>query len=49
VEVLAQGHDSAVDELTAWLAAGPPGALVRSVDVDPTEADPALSSFEIRS
>lgn len=48
VDVMAQGEDAAVDELTAWLASGPPGALVRSVAVEPTATDPALSSFEIR-
>jgi acylphosphatase len=49
VEVMAQGNDSAVDGLAAWLASGPPGALVRSVSVDPADADPGISSFEIRS
>jgi acylphosphatase len=48
VEVMAQGPPAAVDELTTWLASGPPGALVRSVRVDPADADPGLSSFEIR-
>ncbi len=48
VDVLAQGDDSAVDELAAWLASGPPGALVRSVTVDQAIADPGLLSFEIR-
>ena len=48
VEVMAQGDAAAVDELTAWLASGPRGALVRSVEVDKADANPGLSSFEIR-
>jgi acylphosphatase len=49
VEVMAQGDAASVDELAAWLASGPRGALVRSVEVVPADADPGLSSFEIRS
>jgi len=48
VDVMAQGDAAAVDELAAWLASGPPGALVRSVEVEPVDADSNLSSFEIR-
>jgi acylphosphatase len=48
VEVMAQGAAAAVDEMATWLASGPPGAVVRSVKVDPADADPGLSSFEIR-
>ena len=48
VDVVAQGEPAAVDEFAEWLASGPPGALVRSVAVEPTATDPALSSFEIR-
>jgi acylphosphatase len=48
VEVIAQGEADAVDQLAAWLASGPRGALVRSVELVPADVDPGLSSFEIR-
>jgi acylphosphatase len=48
VEVMAQGDATAIDQLATWLASGPPGALVRSIEVDPADADPGLWSFEIR-
>jgi len=48
VEVFAQGTPESVDELLAFLAAGPPGSHVSGVDTDEASADPGLSGFDIR-
>lgn len=47
VEVHAEGPAAAVEQLLDWLASGPPGASVETVDV--TESLPqGDSSFDIR-
>lgn len=48
VEVLAQGSESAVESLVAWLAAGPRLASVMDVEVAPVDPDPDLVSFQVR-
>jgi len=48
VEVLAQGSATAVDDLVAWLAAGPRLASVIKVEVAATEPDLDLSTFHVR-
>lgn len=48
VEVWAQGPSSSLARLTAFLAEGPPGAAVWSVETTETDPDPALTSFDVR-
>lgn len=47
VECVAEGRPEAVDGLLAFLAIGPPGAIVDGVDSRPESAE-GLSGFEIR-
>ncbi len=49
VEVFAQGDPDAVEQLAAFLSAGPPHAAVAAVERDVAEPDPSLYDFEIRS
>ncbi len=49
VEVFAQGAPDAVEELAAFLAAGPPHAVVAAVERGVAEPDASLHDFEIRS
>lgn len=48
VEGLAQGPDTAVDELAARLSEGPPHARVDNVELSPRPHDPALTAFDVR-
>jgi acylphosphatase len=46
VEVVAEGERAVVEALVATLRQGPPGAAVRTVEVDWTDAPPAPSGGE---
>ena len=48
VEIEAQGPAAAVDELANWCQAGPPGARVSAVTVEPIAFDPDMNGFEVR-
>jgi acylphosphatase len=48
VEVLAQGAPEDIEAMRSYLASGPPGARVTSVNLSPIEFDPALTRFEIK-
>jgi acylphosphatase len=48
VEVLAQGPPDAVEQLLAWLHAGPPAARVDRVSVRAEAPRPGLAGFERR-
>jgi acylphosphatase len=48
VEVLAQGPETAVDQLVAWLGHGPRWASVSGVEVGPAEPDANLTTFQVR-
>lgn len=45
VEVLAAGHDAAIDELAAWLREGPPMARVDDLERMPARDDEAGEGF----
>lgn len=47
VEVWAQGRTGAVEAMRRFLEQGPPGAVVRSVDVAEVEPDLALVGFAV--
>ncbi len=47
VELLLQGAPATVDEMTAWLHHGVPGARVATVDAE-ADASPRLAAFERR-
>ena len=49
VRVVAEGPGAALDELARELENGPPGAAVRSVDVERLAATGAFTRFEIRA
>ncbi len=48
VEVFAQGDAEALDELAAFLADGPPHAMVTGVERRQATADPQVRDFDIR-
>lgn len=48
VAVRAQGPSDAIDAFASYLAQGPQGARVTSVELDDVAPDPSLVSFEIR-
>lgn len=49
VETRAQGDKRAIERFVTFLWRGPTSAQVRSVDVAPVDADPALTGFVVRS
>ena len=48
VEIVAEGEDGPLQELTAWARGGPPSAAVETVDVTDAEPTNAFSDFTIR-
>ncbi len=48
VEVLAQGLDDQLQQLSAWLRHGPVGAKVAQVDSTPDSQVPPVPGFQIR-
>jgi acylphosphatase len=49
VEVWAQGPAEHLTELSTFLRHGPTGARVTAVELEPTDPNPALTSFEVRT
>jgi acylphosphatase len=47
VEVHAEGPPAALDDFLAWLREGPPGAVVRGVEVEAARADASLQGFDV--
>lgn len=50
VEAVFAGPEEAVEQMVAWCRSGPDAAVVRSVDVEHLETDPAdlAGHFEVR-
>jgi acylphosphatase len=48
VEVHARGEPSALDDLEAWLASGPPGARVRALEPIPAGEPASGDGFRVR-
>jgi acylphosphatase len=48
VEVVAEGDAPALDQLRTWCAKGPPGAVIRKIDVIDEEATGEFSAFGVR-
>ncbi len=48
VEIIAEGEDSALESLVAWIRKGPPLAHVAEVRVQYTEGSGGFHNFEIR-
>jgi len=48
VEITAEGDETALRELVAWCASGPPGARVDSLHEVEVDAGEPLNGFEVR-
>lgn len=48
VEAWVQGPEPAVQQMRDYIAEGPFGAIVRSIEVAAVDPDPSLDDFEIR-